>query len=139
MVYDSDRVTVEIGPIIVDGFARGEQVRVERDADAFTRYVGNQGHVCWSKTGNKCLNITLMLMQGSAANDAMSVLLAGDELAPNGAGIVPCFVRDRSGRSIHGSAFARIVRWPAASYGDESGTREWLIQTADAEHFVGGN
>jgi hypothetical protein len=138
-VFDFDQVTCAIGPILVDGFMEGSTLSIEQEEETFTHVVGNDGRVCRSKTLNRVAKCTLTLMQVSAANDKLATLHALDRDAPNGAGIVPFFVRDRSGRTLVTGAQCWISKAADVIFDRVCVGRTWEITIARAEMFAGGN
>lgn len=137
--YEFDEVTVVFGPILMDGFQDGEGVTVEKPEPTFTTHVGCDGKVTRSKTLNRTATVTIHLMQTSAQNDALSAIHIVDRDAPNGAGILPVYVRDRNGRSLHAGVEAWIERAPDSTYDRTPTTRDWVIAVAFLEDFIGGN
>ncbi len=137
--YDADQVTIALGPILAEGFQDGEMVTIDPGAEVFTDVVGTDGQVTRSKTLNRTATVTVKLMQSSSTNDLFSTLLTTDQNAPNGAGVVPLYIRDRNGRSLHTAAQAWISAWPSVSYDRGAVMREWVIRVARLENFVGGN
>jgi hypothetical protein len=137
--YDADQVTVALGPIMLQGFQDGEGVTIEQAAETFTAVVGMDGQVTRSKTLNRMATITIKLMQSSTANDLLSALHILDRDAPNGAGVVPLYIRDRNGRSLYTAAQAWISAPPSVTYDREATSREWVIQVARLERLDAGN
>lgn len=137
--YDLDRVIFTLGPIVVDGFAEGEGFSISTEP-TFSSKVGSDGKVTRSKTLNRMATIELKLMQSSATNDQLSALHILDRDAPNGAGVVPLFIRDGSGRARYKAAEAWIESAPAdVSFTNEADVRTWVIKVAQLERFDGGN
>lgn len=126
-VYEFDRVAVNHGPILIDGFAEGDSISIDRDAVSFTYQVGNDGKVTRSKVLNRCTKITLRLMQRSDANTKLSALHEADRIGINGVGIVPTMVADLSGVAVYAAAQSWIEAPPQVTFGQDSGTREWVI------------
>jgi hypothetical protein len=137
--YDFDQVTVALGPILVDGFQDGEGVSIEPGAETFTMVVGTDGKVTRSKTLNRTAKVNISLLQSSASNDALSVLHILDRDAPNGAGIVPLYIRDKSGRALYTAAAAWIEAAPTVSFDREATPRVWVIACSKLERVDGGN
>ena len=136
---DLDQLSVLVGPIIVDGFAEGEALRIEFNDDQFVKYVGAGGQVSRAKTNDLSARITIRLMQGSATNDDFSKLFLSDLSLPNGAGQVPFFVRDRGGRSLYTASHIWCVKWPDVAHARDPGEREWMFDAARLIMLVGGN
>lgn len=137
--YSFDQVTVALGPILMDGYQDGEGISIEQTEAGFTKHVGADGKVTRSKTLDKTATIYIRLMQTSAQNDPLSVLYQTDINAPNGAGVVPLYIRDRSGRSLHTAAEAWIEKAPDSTYDRTPTVRVWQIACAELVNFVGGN
>lgn len=137
--YEFNQVTVALGPILMDGFQNGEGVVIAHDAPRFTKVVGIDGKVTRNKSHNRMATVTIKLMQTSAQNDLLSALLNTDSEAPNGAGILPIYIRDRNGRSLHTGAEAWIEGFGDVTYDAEATAREWVIGVARLESFTGGN
>jgi len=137
--YDFDRVTAVVGPIMVDGFMEGTSISIEHEEDTFSHVVGDEGHVCRSKTLNRVAKVTLTLMQSSATNDKLAALHALDRDSPNGAGIIPLTIIDRSGRTTVTGAQCWISRGPDINFDRVCVARVWILTVASLEFFAGGN
>jgi hypothetical protein len=139
-IFDPDQVTFILGTIpIADGWADGEGIRYEHNAPSFTKVVGTRGQVARSKSLDKSGTFTITLLQTADENDLLSLLLNTDVNAPNGAGVVPLFLRDRQGRAKITAASAWISEPPKVVFSRGAEAREWKIDVADAERFDGGN
>jgi len=79
----------------------------------------------------------LTLAQTSPSNDVLSGIAQADRLTNSG--VVPVLIQDFSGRSVHVSAFGWVRRVPSAEFGKEISNREWVLDLADYDPFVGGN
>lgn len=137
--YQFDQVTVAFGPILMDGFQDGEGVEIEQTQATFTTHVGADGKVTRAKTLDRTATVRINLMQTSAQNDAMSAVHIADRDSPNGAGILPLYIRDRNGRSLHTAAESWIQKAPDAVYDRTPTVRVWELGVAVLENFVGGN
>jgi len=137
--YEFNQVTVAFGPILMDGFQDGEGVVIAQSQPRFTKHVGLDGKVTRAKVHDKSGTVTVRLMQTSAQNDLLSGLHIADTNAPNGAGILPVYVRDRNGRSLHTGAEAWITGFGDVTYDQGPTMREWVIDVAELENFIGGN
>lgn len=139
-VYDASEVSVIIGAVEVDaGFADGEFLRIEQETDDFEDVVGTDGEVTRSKTNDRRATATLLLMQSSASNQALSALSNLDRETANGAGIVPFLVRDRNGDSLYEAQHCWIQRPPDVGFDRTAGTREWAIRIAHLVRNDAGN
>ena len=74
-VYDSNRILLTLGGFPIDsGYADGEFLRIEAEADDFSDVVGTDGEVARSKTNDRRATATILLMQTSKANQLLSAL-----------------------------------------------------------------
>lgn len=135
--YDPASVVVSIAGVPISGYADGTFVSVDRDDDAFTKVTGADGNTTRIKSNNRSGFLTLTLLQSSPSNDILSGLAQLDE-ATN-AGVVPVLVKDMSGNSIYFSAQGWIRKYPTSDFGKEINNREWIIDLADMDMFVGSN
>jgi hypothetical protein len=135
--YDASQVAIIVGGFNITGFADGSFVSVERNADAFALYVGTDGEGTRAKTNNKSGRFTFTLSQSSDSNAILSGIAAADEL--KNAGVVPVLVKDGSGASLYAAETAWIVKQPAAEFGREIGSREWILETDELVVFTAGN
>ena len=111
-VYDFDQVSCLVGPIICDGFAEGEGIVIESASPIFTKYVGADGKVTRTKTLDRSGKVTITLAQSSLTNDKLSALALLDQSAPNGAGVGPLFIRDKSGRGLWAAEQCWVAEFP---------------------------
>lgn len=137
--YSADEVSVTLGSILVDGFADGTFVTLEQETETFGKVVGSDGKVSRFKTLNRSGSVTISVMQTSLSNDLLNALHILDRDAPNGAGIVPMTIRDRSGRSVYFAAQAWIAAPPKPTFGREVESRDWTIHFAEIERTDAGN
>jgi hypothetical protein len=135
--YASDEVTVIVGGVVMSGFADGTFVTVARDEQAFNKVTGADGSVSRAKTANKSGTITLTLQQTSPSNDVLSALMIADELSNQG--VVPVLLKDKTGRTTVFSSSSWIQQSPEASMSKNIESREWVIDCAKLEIFIGGN
>lgn len=135
--YVPEDILVIIGGAIIDGYADGTFVNVERDEDGFTKKTGANGRTTRTKNSNKSGVITITLQQTSPSNDVLSAFQAIDEQTANG--IVPVLVKDKRGTSLYSSPAAWIRKTPPAPFAKESENREWVLDCADLVMFTGGN
>ena len=135
--YDPGQVSVTFGPVILSGFADGEQIVVEPNVESFTLHMGAQGDGARTRSRDKSARVTVRLLQTSASNDLLSAIQNLDRAG--GLGIFPLMVKDNGGRSIHLAENAWLVAPPSSAYGAEAGAREWIFETDSMEDFNGGN
>lgn len=139
-VYDSDQVSISIAGLPVEsGYADGEFLRIEQEADDFTDVVGTDGVVSRSKTFDRRATITILLMQTSDGNALLSGLSNLDREAPNGAGVGALLIRDRQGTSLYQADSAWIMKPPNVSFDREATSREWTLRCDNLRRLDGGN
>jgi hypothetical protein len=137
--YDPSQVAVVFAGIPINGYADGTFLNVEQNEDSFTLTIGSDGEGCRAKSNNRSGRVTFTLGQWSMANDLLSAVHNVDINTPNGDGIGPLLIKDNSGRSIYTAEKAWIVKPPAAAFGREAESREWVIETDNLIQFHGGN
>ncbi len=141
--YDPGKVILALGlvPSPITGYAKGTFIEVDRDANAFEKFVGSDGEVTRVRNRNRAGSIKITLQQGSQSNAMLSALAAADELT--GDGITPLTVMDMSGvspQSTAASTQAWVRKMPKMGFGGETEeTREWILDVASMAMFVGGN
>src|SRR5690606_3690578 len=135
--YDPASVIISVGGVHMSGFADGTYLMIERDEDAFTKVTGADGYTTRVKSNNRCGSLTLTLKQSSPSNDVLSGFANLDELS--NAGVVPILIRDISGTSTYFSATGWIRKYPSSEFAKELSNREWILDLADLDVFVGSN
>ncbi|GAG10379.1 unnamed protein product [marine sediment metagenome] len=138
--YDPKTVNAVFAGVPILGYADGTFLSAEQNNESFSLTVGAMGDGCRAKSNDKSARFTFTLLQSSITNDLLSAKHNADVLDPLGVVAVgPFMVKDNSGRTVISAAQAWIVKQPAATFGKEVETREWIIETDNAEIFVGGN
>lgn len=137
--YDPSQVVVVFAGIPLTGFADGTFVAVEQNEDSFSLTVGTDGDACRSKSNNRSGRLTATLGQWSVSNDLLSAIHNVDVLSPSGDGIGPLLMKDLSGRTVVAAEKAWIVKPAGSTYGREAESREWVIESDNMLHNVGGN
>ena len=135
--YDPAAVIVTIDSQDIAGFADGTFVTAARNNDIFTLTVGADGEATRAKSNDLSGRFTITLQQTSPSNDVLSALADADELSNQG--VFAIQVADRSGNTLSSGERGWIVKKPDAGFGKETENREWIIETNELEHFVGGN
>jgi len=138
-VYDADQVKLTIGGFAIEsGFADGEFLRIEQESEDFTDVAGTDGEVTRSKTNDRRATITVLLMQTSSGNQALSTLSNLDREAANGVGITPLLIADKNGDTLFTASSAWIQKPPDVSFDREATAREWEIRVGDLVRFDAG-
>lgn len=135
--YAPDKVSVVFGGAIMSGYAEDSFVKVEVATEAFTKHVGADGEVSRTRNTDKSGTITLKLKQTSDSNDVLSAFYNADITTLQG--YLPVIVKDNVGRTLAAGSSSWIQKLPEAEFGKEIGDREWVIEVADLQYFVGGN
>lgn len=135
--YAADEVRIVVGGAPVTGLADGTFVSISRDEQAFNKVTGADGVTSRAKTGNRAGTITLTLQQTSPANDVVSALMIADE--ESNSGVTSVLVKDTSGRTLHFAASAWVQQMPDTDFSKDIEEREWVLDCAAIDSFVGGN
>jgi hypothetical protein len=135
--YASDEVQIIVGGVPMSGLADGTFVSISRDEQAFTKVTGADGSTSRSKSANRAGSITITLKQTSPANDVLSGFMIADEQSNNG--VVPVMVKDTGGRTLHYASAAWVQQMPDQDFSKEISNREWVMDCARINSFVGGN
>jgi hypothetical protein len=135
--YDPKQVVITIGGVPMSGFADGTFLEVQREDDGYTKVVGADGYTTRTRSNNRSGSITLTLKQSSPSNDVLSGFAILDE-ATNTA-VLPIFIKDLSGNSVFFSAQGWVKKFANSTYGKDLDNREWTIDCADFDVFVGSN
>lgn len=112
------------------GFADGEWITHEWDAQDVDKTVGADGEVAFHRVNNKVSRVTLTVMATSEIN---KVLIGLHQVATGSTGIVKESLQIRSGSTGEQILGADTVLQSRASisHAREPGTREWVFEIAD--------
>lgn len=135
--FDPKSVVISIGGVPISGFADGTFVSITTDTQQFTKVVGADGFTTRVKSNNYGGTLTLSLAQTSPSNDVLSGLLALDRLSNQG--LFPLLIKDMSGNTVVFSESAWIQQFPDITFGNEMNNRDWVIDMAEMDIFLGGN
>lgn len=135
-MYDPEHYSVIFNGIPIEGFAEGDCIEVEFDAEGYQDQVGADGHVMRYKSCDQRATITFSLMANSPTNKILAAMYSADLKAPNGIGVGPVLIRDTQGTTLFTGTQAWIQKLPKAVMGQKLGDREWKIRVARLE-FVG--
>jgi hypothetical protein len=136
---DADQISISYGGADIHGFAPDSVIEIEQESNDFEDEVGADGEVSRSKTNDRRATIRIYLMATSDSNDLLSAISNADRKAPNGAGIAPLYVRDRSGRAVYSAAECWVRKPPQVSFKRSAQERVWELRCANLERFDGGN
>lgn len=135
--YDPSQVQIIVGGVPLSGFADGTFIEVSRDEQMYTKVTGADGKTSRAKTSNRAGDFTFTLKQTSPANDILSGFAVADEI--DNAGVVPVLIKDGSGRTVCASSAAWVRQMPDQPFAKEISNREWVLDAAGIDIFVGGN
>lgn len=135
--YDPKAYSCILGGHIAEGFADGTFIRVERNNDTWQTKVGADGEGARAKSNDKSTRVTLTLMQTSLTNSYLSGLAKADEL--NNGGVIPFLLKDGNGDTVVEALTIWAVKPATIELGKEITNREWILETNDADIFVGSN
>lgn len=135
--YAPDKVTVVFGGAILTGYAEDSFIKIEMSTEAFTMHVGGDGEVSRTRNVDRTGKVTVKLKQTSDSNDILSAFYTADITSLQG--YLPVIVKDNAGRTLAAGSSAWIQKLPDTEFGKEIGEREWILDVADLNYFVGGN
>jgi hypothetical protein len=135
--YNPKKVSVIVGTRAISGFADGTFVKVSFDGDAFSKKKGADGNTTRSQSNDDGGKIVITLDQASDSNDYLSGLAVLDRAS--GAGVVPVLIRDAMGRTLIAVESAWVLKQADVMFSKQSEDREWTLDCASIEMFVGGN
>lgn len=134
--YSPEKIDVIVNGFALSGFATDSIVTIERSEDAFELYSGADGEIGRSKNPNRSGTITIMLASTSESNETLSALAIADELS--GIGTFPILVKDNNGTTLAASGEAWVQKIAPSELARTINDREWIIQCARLDMFVGG-
>lgn len=144
-VADSDqyRLMIAGAPISngagASGYGDGEFLKVSQSNESFIVVEGTDGTVVRSKRNTRLIDIELTLLQTSASNAFLSMLLALDVNQPNGAGIGSFVLEDLQGTTLILCTRAWLQK-PADVTLDRGATaRKWPLKGLWSVFLVGGS
>jgi hypothetical protein len=135
--YDPKKVILVIGGVPIGGYADGTFILFERTTDMFSKVVGADGEVSRAKSNDKTGQFTITLLQTSDSNDILSGIAELDERLNSG--VVPAILKEMNGTTTIFSGTVWVRKKPNIEYSKEVTNREWVLDAAESEVFVGGN
>ena len=136
--FDPSQVSIVFAGIPLSGFADGDFVVIEANEDSFSLAMGTDGEGTRSKSNNRSGRVTISTMQSSDVNLQLSTLHNADILG-QGDGVGPLQVKDNSGTSLYVAQNAWITRPPGSTFSRTAQQRQWIIESEELVHNVGGN
>lgn len=127
-----------IGTHRISGWADGDWLSWVFNVEQFTEHVGADGEGYWIVNPNLSARWTASLLPSSASNSVLSRLWQADIRTPGGL-MFPCTFVDRANpETVLGSARARVLKLPDATWSTGPTVRQWLFGTTRLEAFIGG-
>lgn len=135
--FDPKQGVLTIGGVPIGGFADGTYISIERSSNTFEKVSGADGEVSRAKSNDYSGSLALTLAQTSPSNDVLSGFAIADELTSDG--VVPVLYKDIGGTTIIFSAKGWVRKPAIVELGKVINNREWNLDLADLDIFVGGN
>lgn len=124
---------------IVGGFSDDAMVNIERGADGFSLYVGGDNFTTRVQNANDSGIVTLTLQQSSPSNDFLQAVYTADFGSRTDDYICSVLIKDNSGRTMFFSDEVWIGMQANSNFSNSMQTREWALQCAHLQSYVGGN
>lgn len=134
--WDPGRFNLVIFGSLITGFADGTFIKIERNADTFTKVVGADGRVARARMRDNSARVTITLLHTSPSNDVLSAAAAADRLT--GSGVGAFLITDLNGTTEASAPNAWIAKPAAIERGKEIGNAEWVIDVDDLDEVIGG-
>ncbi len=135
--YDPKEVHIIVGGFEMTGFADGVFLTVSRNNDAYSRVNGADGESSRAKSNDKSGLAVISLQQTSPSNDILSAFAIADEIS--NAGVIPLIVTDSLGTTTLFSGEGWVKKIPDAAFAKEVSNRDWNLDLASIDVFIGGN
>jgi len=124
---------------ILGGYMDDSNIMVERGSDSYDLHVGIDNRASRIYKADKTAKITVNLAQTSVSNDILDQLQRNDANARNSSQLFSVIVKDGSGRSVYHAQEAWVSKVANSQFGSGLNGREWIIQSANMDSFIGGN
>ncbi|MFT9496378.1 phage structural protein [Anaerosolibacter sp.] len=123
--FDFKDVGLIVGGVYITGFAEGTAIQAEQTEDNFTPSVGADGTVAIAESNNKTGQITVTVKSTSPSNPYLMGLA-------NSKKVVPVQIIDLNDNGMKaGGNECRVMKPPAAEWGNDVSSREYSIFVAD--------
>jgi len=134
--HDPGQIIITVGPVPIVDYADGTFVKVTRSEDTFKVVVGADGEATRVRSRNQAGTFEITLKRSSPSNDGLSALALSDEAS--GIGVVPTFVKDLNGTTVHVAAKSWVRKMAESELGKDLSNTVWTIETGNLTMFVGG-
>lgn len=135
--YDPKKNITIFGGLEISGYAEDTMIEIEPLGDGMKSFVGCDGETARSIDPNQNYKVTIKLMSTSASNDLLSTQFELDR--DTGQGMLPLIFKDLSGNTTFFAEQAWVTKPPKVTREKTVKSTEWVLETGQAELFVGGN
>lgn len=136
--YSPADISITFGPHIVTGTADGTFLTIEEITDGIVSQAGADGEVARAMSADTRVRATLTLQQTSASNTFLSGAYRADQVS-GGRLPLPLVIRDLRGDTVFAAPASWVVKMANSEFSKEVSSREWVIETGQAEYIAGGN
>lgn len=125
---------------VITGYKADDFISIETPEDIIQEEELRDGEVTRSVKTSKMRRVTLHIDQGSSSNDVLSALYKYDQQNySSGDGIFTATLTDSSGRTYLYSSESYLKLPQTQGFGQQSGTREWMLVMVNCDFNIGGN
>jgi len=135
--HDPESLFVIFGEQRITGWAPGDFLTIEAVGEDFTLESGPDGLDVWNRIHVSAVNISLVLMAASAANQYLWAKHMLDRMTPGGV-LLPFTFWEKNGLTKLVSPRARIMKRPPIVRGATAGNITWNLTASQLEGIVGG-
>jgi hypothetical protein len=129
--YSAKKILISFGTHAVTGYAEDSFVNIEKNGDGTAKKVGCDGEVVRALDPDKSYTVTVTLLQTSPTSAYLQGKFNQDQ--DTGDCLFPVLIKDLMGGTVFSAADAWVAKPPARGYGRDTTSREWKIDTAEAE------
>lgn len=134
--YDPKRVALTFKGILIQGFASGTFVNVERNEDTFSLETGADGNSTRVRSQNRSGKMTITLRAEAPTNDLLSAVALLDERT--GLGVGAWTLKNANSTTRVHAQSAWITKPASVEHASEASTREWVFESDNIEMSIGG-
>jgi hypothetical protein len=124
------------------GAGEGGFIEFEQKKSFFTTIEGVDGTAVRYNTGTRLWTVKIKLLATASYNDYLAGIHVADVASVinggSGVGVLPLGWKDLGGNGAFTSPRAWITKWPKADVRDKVTDREWELDAADCDVFLGG-
>jgi hypothetical protein len=128
--WNASEVAMSFAGIPITGYADGEFVTIEPEADDYGDTNGTDGETTRWRTNDLRATVTFKIMQTSSSHPLLMAMSNVDLAALNGAGVGALQIANLTTGERYEAPEAWIKRRPNVPMAREVGPREWIIRCA---------